>query len=55
VAPSLAGWLMQSAATLSAPLFFGSGLKIVYDLLLYRAFRHLPAPEEQPPKGGRTS
>jgi len=47
VAPSLAGWLMQSAATLSAPLFFGSGLKIVYDLLLYRAFRHLPAPEER--------
>lgn len=46
-APSLAGWLMQSAATLSAPLFLGSGLKIVYDLLLYRAFRHLPAPEEQ--------
>ncbi len=47
VAPSLAGWLMQSAATLSAPLFFGSGLKIVYDLLLYAAFRRLPAPEEQ--------
>jgi len=47
VAPSFAGWLMQSAATLSAPLFFGSGLKIIYDLLLFRAFRHLPAPEER--------
>jgi len=46
-APSFAGWLMQSAATLSAPLFFGSGLKIVYDVLLYFSFRHLRAPEER--------
>jgi MFS family permease len=47
VAPSFAGWLMQSAATLSAPLFIGSGLKIVYDLLLYAGFRRLKAPEER--------
>ncbi|HXE74944.1 MAG TPA: MFS transporter [Candidatus Xenobia bacterium] len=46
-APPFAGWLMQSAATLSAPLFLGSGLKIVYDLLLFFSFRHLPAPEER--------
>jgi predicted MFS family arabinose efflux permease len=46
-APSFAGWLMQSAATLSAPLFLGSGLKIAYDLLLYFSFRHLKAPEER--------
>ncbi len=47
-APSLAGWLMQSAATLSVPLFCGAGLKIVYDLLLFAGFRRLRAPEEQP-------
>ncbi|MGH9863218.1 MAG: MFS transporter, partial [Candidatus Acidiferrales bacterium] len=46
-APSFAGWLMQSVATLSAPLFIGSGLKIVYDLLLYAAFRKVRPPEEQ--------
>ncbi len=45
-APSLAGWLMQSAATLSVPLFCGAGLKIFYDLLLYASFRRLKAPEE---------
>jgi predicted MFS family arabinose efflux permease len=45
-APSLAGWLMQSAATLSVPLFCGAGLKIVYDLLLFAAFRRTKAPEE---------
>ncbi len=46
-APSFAGWLMQSGATLSAPLFIGSGLKIVYDILLYVAFRKIRPPEEQ--------
>jgi len=30
----------------SAPLFLGGGLKILYDLLLWGAFRHVPAPEE---------
>ena len=47
VAPSFAGYLMQSAATLSAPLFVGSGLKIVYDLLLFAAFRRIKPPEER--------
>jgi predicted MFS family arabinose efflux permease len=50
-APSLAGHLMQSAATLSAPLFVGSGLKIVYDLILFAAFRRLKPPEELPQTG----
>jgi predicted MFS family arabinose efflux permease len=42
---SLAGVFMQRIA-FSAPLFLGGGLKILYDLLLWRAFRHVPAPEE---------
>jgi len=45
--PSLAGYLMQHVA-LSTPLFLGGGIKIVYDLLLYAAFRRLKPPEEQP-------
>ncbi len=37
---------MQSVA-FSTPLVLGGGLKIGYDILLYRAFRHLKPPEEQ--------
>jgi MFS family permease len=44
-ASSLAGWLMQIA--FSAPLFLGGGMKIIYDVLLWRAFRHLRPPEER--------
>jgi len=46
VAPMVAGSLMRTVS-LSAPLVIGPGLKIAYDLLLYRAFRHLPPPEER--------
>ncbi len=46
VAPGFAGWLMQ-AASLAAPLFIGAGMKIAYDLLLWRAFRKLKPPEER--------
>lgn len=45
--PLLGGTLMQHLS-LSAPLFIGGTLKIVYDLVLYRSFRHLRPPEEQP-------
>jgi len=48
VAPAFAGWLMQAAA-LAAPLFIGAGMKIAYDLLLWRAFRKLKPPEERKP------
>lgn len=46
VAPAVAGSLMRTLS-LSAPLVAGPGLKIVYDLLLYRAFRHVKPPEEK--------
>lgn len=46
VAPVVAGSMMR-AISLSAPLFFGPALKIAYDLLLYREFRHLKPPEER--------
>ena len=45
-APPFAGLLIQGASLL-APLFVGAGMKIVYDILLYRAFRHRRPPEEQ--------
>lgn len=46
VAPAFAGWLMQGLA-LAAPLVAGAGMKIAYDLMLWRAFRHIKPPEEQ--------
>ena len=46
LAPAIAGSLMRTVS-LSAPLIIGPGLKIAYDLLLYRAFRHLKPPEER--------
>ena len=45
VAPAFAGTMMSGA--LGAPLIAGAGLKIAYDLLLWRAFRGVKAPEEQ--------
>jgi MFS family permease len=43
--PLLTGMLLQ-AALLSLPFFLAGGLKIVYDLALYRSFRALAPPEE---------
>ena len=37
---------MQQVA-FAAPLLLGGGLKIIYDGLLWRAFRHLAPPEER--------
>ena len=45
--PLLGGTVMQHAA-LAAPLLIGGSLKIIYDLALYRSFRHLRPPEERP-------
>lgn len=44
VGPTLAGWAMTFS--LSAPLFIAGILKIIYDLSLWRAFRHVRPPEE---------
>jgi MFS family permease len=47
VAPTIAGFLM-SGAWLALPLYVGAVLKLLYDLLLWRAFRKLRPPEESP-------
>jgi MFS family permease len=46
VGPAIAGWTMQSLA-LGAPLAIASVMKIGYDALLWRAFRHVKPPEER--------
>ena len=45
VGPMIAGPMMQISAF--APLLIGPGIKIVYDLLLYRAFNQIKPPEEE--------
>ena len=42
---AVSGLLMQNVV-FSAPLIAGGGIKIAYDVLLYRKFRHLKPPEE---------
>jgi MFS family permease len=45
VAPAFAGFLM-TGTSIAAPLIVGASLKILYDLILWRAFRRLRPPEE---------
>ncbi len=47
ISPSLTGLLFAVPALLSAPFYLAGGLKIVYDILLYRGFRTMKAPEEK--------
>jgi MFS family permease len=46
-APLIAGPLFATAALASLPFIISGGLKVVYDLLLYRSFQRLRPPEEQ--------
>jgi predicted MFS family arabinose efflux permease len=43
----VAGLVMEHVA-LATPLVLGAAIKIVYDLLLYAAFRNQRPPEEMP-------
>ena len=49
LSPVFSGPMLASPALLNLPFFLSGGLKIVYDLLLYRSFRNVKPPEE----GGR--
>jgi MFS family permease len=46
ISPALTGWLISIPVLFSAPFFLSGGLKIIYDLLLYREFRAVKPPEE---------
>jgi MFS family permease len=45
VAPAFAGMLM-AGQSLAIPIYVGAGMKIFYDLVLWRAFRNVKPPEE---------
>jgi MFS family permease len=46
-APALTGLFLANPAWINLPFFISGGLKIIYDLALYRSFRSLKPPEEQ--------
>jgi MFS family permease len=46
ISPALTGLFFGIPALLSVPFFLCGGLKIIYDLLLFREFRAVKAPEE---------
>ena len=46
LSPSLSGLLLSIPALFSVPFFLCGGLKIIYDLVLYRYFQALKPPEE---------
>ncbi len=47
LSPVFTGPLLANAALLNLPFFLSGGLKIVYDLLLYRSFKAIKPPEEK--------
>jgi MFS family permease len=49
LSPVFAGALLARPAWIDVPFFIAGGLKIAYDLLLYRRFVALRPPEEMPP------
>jgi MFS family permease len=46
LSPVATGPLLANASLLSLPFFISGGLKIIYDLLLYRGFKSIKPPEE---------
>jgi MFS family permease len=47
LSPALSAPLVASAGLAAVPFFLAGGLKIVYDLLLYRAFRVVRPPQDE--------
>jgi MFS family permease len=47
LSPVVTGPLLADAALMNLPFFLSGGLKIIYDLLLYRSFKAIKPPEEK--------
>jgi len=47
LSPALTGFFLAHPALISAPFFLAGGLKIIYDLCLFRMFQHIKPPEEK--------
>jgi MFS family permease len=47
LSPVFTGPLLANAALMNLPFFLSGGLKIIYDLMLYRSFKAIKPPEEK--------
>jgi len=47
LSPVFTGPLLANAALMNVPFFLSGGVKIIYDLLLYRSFKAIKPPEEK--------
>ena len=47
ISPSLTGFFFAVPTLLSVPFYLAGGLKLAYDVLLYRGFRTMKPPEEK--------
>jgi MFS family permease len=47
ISPSITGALMSFPLLLNVPFYLAGGLKIIYDVLLYRSFKSIRPPEER--------
>jgi MFS family permease len=47
LSPALTGFFLAHPMLISAPFFLAGGLKIIYDLCLFRMFQHIKPPEEK--------
>ncbi|CAG0931939.1 hypothetical protein TFLX_02366 [Thermoflexales bacterium] len=47
ISPSITGALLSYPSLLNVPFYLAGGLKIIYDVLLYRSFRSVKPPEER--------
>jgi MFS family permease len=54
LSPVFVGPMLANPMLLSLPFFLAGGLKIIYDLLVYRSFRALKPPEEETERKGYT-
>jgi len=55
LSPLFAGLLFARPSLINVPFFIAGTLKIVYDLLVYRAFRSITPPEEATPRASTGS
>ena len=49
ISPTFAGAFLSNSVLLSAPFFVAGGLKVVYDILLYRSFRAVKGADHEAP------
>jgi MFS family permease len=49
ISPGFTGALLSNPMLIGAPFFVAGGLKVIYDVLLYRSFRAVTGPEPKRP------